>query len=209
MRVVVFSCDRYSWLIPIFSHFYERFWPDNPYQTDFVTETKKIDGVNIFCTGEIPWADRAIKYLESFEDETFLLFLEDYIINTTIDTNRIKMAENLCRGDIGCVRLYPRRKLHSKNLIDFNINGFMEYPLDKYYSVSLEPCIWQKEFFLEFLQRGENIWQTEDNGSIRVQKSKKKIIWVDTPIITHCRAGGYMKKGRVYGTVEQWVKENW
>lgn len=209
MKVVVFSCDSYSWLIPIFSHFYERYWPDNPYKTEFVTETKKIDGVTTFCTGKIPWADRAIKYLESLEDETFLLLLEDYIINATIDTNKIKMAESLCRGDIGCIRVYPHHKRLSKLLIDAKIEGFKEYPLDKPYSVSLESAIWQKEFFLEFLQRGENIWQTEDSGSIRVQKSKKKIIWADIPIITHCRPGGYMKKGRVYGRVEEWVKENW
>jgi len=207
MRIIVFSCDRYSWLIPIFSHFYERSWPDNPYKTEFVTETERIDGMPIFCTGKIPWTERAIKYLESFEEETFLLLLEDYIIGETIDTNRIKMAENLCKGNIGCVRLNPHDRF-SRFLVDSDIDGFKEYPLDKPYSVSLQPAIWQKEFFLEFLQRGENIWQVETEGSKRIHTSKKKVIWSDIPIISY-RAGSYMGKGKIVKSVEQWVKENW
>ncbi|GAG94112.1 unnamed protein product, partial [marine sediment metagenome] len=46
-------------------------WPDNPYQTDFVTETKEIAGQTPFYTGRIPWADGAIKYFESCDEEKF------------------------------------------------------------------------------------------------------------------------------------------
>ena len=214
MRVVVFTCDNYSWLIPTFLHFYRKNWPDNPYQTDFVTETEEIGDVPTFYTGKIPWADGAIKYLESLKEETFLLLLEDYMISQTIDTNRIKAAEELCRGDIGCVRLCPYHtkkkilKLIIDSLIDSEIDGFKEHPLDKPHSISLQSSIWQKEFLLEFLQKGENIWQVENEGSIRIQKSKKRIIWADIPIIDY-RLGGYMKKGRVVKFVEKWTKENW
>ena len=208
MRVVVFTCDAYSWLIPTFLHFYKKMWPDNLYQTDFVTETKDIGQASTFFTGKIPWPDGAIKYFESTDEEVFLLLLEDYIIKEPIDTDRIKMAETLCAGDIGCVRLNPRDRLR-RHLLDAGIEGFKEYPLDKPYSISTQPAIWQKKFLFEFLKKGEDVWQVENEGSIRIQKSKKKVIWADTPIITMPRAGGYMKKGRIYGTVEQWCKENW
>ena len=62
MRVVIFSCDPYLCLIQIFLHFYEKNWPDNPYKTEFVTETRKIEGVSAFYAGKVPWANRAIKY---------------------------------------------------------------------------------------------------------------------------------------------------
>ena len=209
MRVVVFTCDRYSWLVPTFLHFYKKKWPDNPYQTDFVTETKKIDGVTTFCTGKIPWADGAIKYLESCNEESFLLFLEDYIITKLINTNMIKKAEKLCVGDIGCVRLNPHDRF-SQFLVDANIDGFKEYPLDKPYSVSLQPSVWQKEFLLEILQKDENIWQTEIEGSKRIWESNKRIIWADIPILTHCNPPfGYLKRGKIRKPAEQWVKENW
>lgn len=208
MRIVVFTCDAYSWLIPTFLHFYKKMWPDNPYQTDFVTETKDIGQASTFFTGKIPWPDGAIKYFKSTDEEIFLLLLEDYIIKEPIDTDRIKMAESLCRDDIGCVRLNPRDRLR-RHLFDAGIEGFKEYPLDKPYSISLQPSIWQKKFLFEFLKKGEDVWQVENEGSIRIQQSKMRVIWADVPIITMPRAGGYMKKGRVYGTVEQWCKENY
>jgi len=208
MRIVVFTCDKYSWLIPTFLHFYKKMWPDNPYQTDFVTETKEIGQPSTFFTGKIPWPDGAINYFKSCDEEVFLLLLEDYIIKEPIDTNRIKIAESLCRDDIGCVRLNPHDKLR-RFLFNVGIEGFKEYPLDKPYSVSLQPAIWQKKFLFEFIEKGENIWQVENEGSIRIQKSKMRVIWADIPIITMPRPGGYMKKGRIYGTVEQWCKENW
>jgi len=207
MRVVVFTCDGYSWLIPTFLHFYRKNWSDNPYQTDFVTETREIGDVSTFYTGGVPWTDGVIKYLESQEEEIFLLLLEDYIIEETVDTRRVKRAENLCGGDIGCVRLYPHDK-DSGFLFDTGIEGFREYPLDKPYSVSLQACIWQKEFLFEFLQKGKNPWQVEHEGSVCVQKSKKKVIWADISIINY-RLGGYMRKGKVTKHVKQWVKENW
>ena len=208
MRIVIFTCDKYSWLIPTFLHFYKKMWPDNPYQTDFVTETKEIGQPSTFFTGKIPWPDGAINYFKSCDEEVFLLLLEDYIIKEPIDTNRIKIAESLCRDDIGCVRLNPHDKLR-RFLFNVGIEGFKEYPLDKPYSVSLQPAIWQKKFLFEFIEKGENIWQVENEGSIRIQKSKMRVIWADIPIITMPRPGGYMKKGRIYGTVEQWCKENW
>jgi len=207
MRVVVFTCDNYSWLIPTFLHFYRKNWPDNPYQTDFVTETKEIGDVSTFYTGKIPWADGAIKYLESQKEKTFLLLLEDYIIKEPIETERVKHAGNLCCNDVGCVRLNPHDR-DSRFLFDAGIEGFKEYPLDKPYSISLQTAIWQKEFLFEFLQKGKNIWQVENEGSIRIQKSKKRIIWADIPIINY-QSGGYMRKGKVTKYVKQWVEENW
>lgn len=207
MKVVVFSFDKYSWLIPTFLHFYKKNWPDNPYQTILVTETIKAEGINTFCAGKIAWADRAIEYLNSLKDERFILFLEEYILNETVDTNRVKWAESLCAGDVGCVRLYAHDRL-SRFLVDIEIAGFREYPLDVPYSVSMQSSVWQREFFLKILKSGENAWQSETEGSKRVHKFKKKVIWSDDSIINY-HPGGYMKKGRVVKSVERWVEENW
>ena len=133
--------------------------------------------------------------------------MDDYILKEIVNTDKVKRAESLCVGDIGCVRLYAHDR-DSQFLVDTKIGGFKEYPLDKPYSVSLQASIWQKEFFLEILQNGENPWQTEIEGSKRVYKSRKKVIWTDIPILIY-RSGGYMKKGRIVKSEERWVKENW
>lgn len=211
MKVVVFSWDAYSWLIPTFWHFYRKNWPDNPYKTEFVTETKKLEfGDFVFYGGKVAWVDRAIKYLKQFDEDKFLLFIDDYILEKNVDTDRVRVAENLCKNRIGCVKLTANPK-HSGFLVDTGIKNFKEYPLDAPYSFSGGVAIWQTSFFLDILQLsrpGENIWQTEMKGSKRIQKFNKQIIWSDTPIV-NCAAGGYMKKGKPRKRMVKWVKKNW
>ncbi len=208
MKVVVPSCDGHSWLIPTFLHFYKKNWSDNPYQTEFVTETKEIEGHATFCTGKIPWTDGIIKYLKSFNEETFLLLLADFILEETVSTDMVKRAESLCVDNIGCVRLIVHDR-SCRFLVDTGIRGFKRYPLDKPFSVSLQASIWQKEFLLEILRKGENPWQTEIEGSKRIQQSRKKVIWTDAPILSYHYPHGYLAKGEIVRPVEQWVKENW
>ncbi len=195
MRIVVFAYDKYDWLTPIFMHFYKKNWPDNPYRTDHV------------ITGEFPWADHALNYINTLGDEPFLLILNDYIIEKPVDIAIVRRAEKLCMGDVGCVRLVPHDK-EAVYLVSAGIDGFKEYPLNKPYAVSLQTSIWQKKFFLEFLRKGESIWQTETEGSKRVLNSKKRVMWSDVPAMQYSTQG-YMKKGKVVKSVEQWTKENW
>jgi len=208
MKVVVFTYDKNSELIPIFWHFYRKNWKDNPYKTEFVTETKKLGfGDFVFCAGKIPWADRAIKYLKQSNEDKFLSFIDDYILVKNVDTYRVRTAENLCKNSIGCVKLTYRDRW-SRFLVDTEIKNFKKYPLDKPFSMSLQIAIWQKSFFLDILQSGEDAWRTEWKGSKRIQKFNKQVIWVDTPIMSY-HPGGYMKKGKPRETVVKWVKENW
>lgn len=207
MKIIVISCDKYLWLIPTFLHFYKKKWPDNPYQTDFISEVEAIEGQTTFCPGKLPWATRLIKYLDSDNERKFLIFCEDYILKKKVNSHDIKRAEDLCVDDIGCVRLNAHDR-ESHFLIDSMIKGFKQYPLDKPYSVSLQTSIWQKEFLLEFLREGENIWQTEIDGSKRICESRKKVIWSDVPILIY-HACGYMQKGKIVKPVARWVEENW
>jgi len=196
MKIVVFAYDEYAWLTPTFMHFYEKNWRNNAYQTDFVN------------TGGLAWADHALNYINTLGDEPFLLILNDYIIEKPVDIAAVKRAESLCVGDIGCVRLGCTHDQLREHLVDVGIVGYKEYPLDKPYAVSLQISIWQKKFFLEFLREGENIWQTETEGSKRIHTSKKKIIWTDESIISYS-SQGYMQKGKIVKSVKQWVEENW
>ena len=195
MKVAVFAYDKYEWLTPTFMHFYKKNWSDNPYKTDFVV------------TSGLSWADYMLTFIDSLSDEPFLLILNDYIINRHVDTAIVKRAENLCAGDIGCVRLNAHDDL-SCHLCDMGIEGFKEYPLNKPYAVSLQISIWRKEFFLEFLRKGETIWMTELEGSKRVATSNKKVLWSDRPAFSYV-PHGYMQKGVIDANVEKWAKENW
>jgi len=207
MKVVVFACDKYAWLIPTFLHFYQKNWPDNPYETEFVTETKKLDYPNVFYAGKMEWADRAIKYLKQSTEDKFLFFIDDIVITKKIDTSKIKIAENFCKNEIGCVKLTEHNSW-SKFLIGDGSVGYKVYPSNKSYSMCMQVAIWQKSYFLGALRPGENIWQNAIQGSKRMPKLNKKIIWLNTPIVEYWPRG-YMRVGVIVGHVSKWVKENW
>ena len=207
MKVIIPTCDKYLWIAPTFLHFYKKNWPDNPYQTEYVTEIIKVEGVPTFCVGKLPWADRIMKYLAFYKEEKFLLILDDCVLTSKVDTVKIKEAEKLCTGSIGCVRL-SANSTRRHFLFDVGIPGFKEYPLDKPYLISTQAAFWQKDFFLDCLKKGESIWQTETEGSKRICKSKKRVISSDVPIISH-HHGGYIRKGKIVKSVSEWIKENW
>lgn len=208
MKVVIVTWDRYSWLVPISLHFYKIFWPDNPYQTEYVSETIEVKGESTFCTGKLPWADRVIMYLNAYKEERLLLLLDDYIIRSPVHTSIVQQAEKLCVSDIGQVRLCPyNRWCHF--LIPSEFCAYKEYPLDKPYSVSFIPSIWQKDFLLECLRKGESIFSTETEGSKRICTSKKRILHSDFPAISCEGLAGFMKKAKIVKPVMDWVELYW
>lgn len=207
MKVIVSTCDKYTWIIPVFLHFYRKNWLDNPYQTEIVTETDHIDGT-VFYNEETSWASRLINYLKQSKEDKILLILEDCIIRKTIDTKMIKIAEELCKGNVGCVRLVGPDKWFNYTT-DVGIKGFREYPFNRNYCFSLTSAIWQKQFLLDGLRKGENVWQTEVEGSKRFGqlKSKWRVLWSETPIIDY-QGGGLMARGKLHSPVVKWALED-
>jgi len=133
--------------------------------------------------------------------------MDDCFITNTVNTNAVQQAERTCTNNIGCIRLNHHGS-YNRFLFNSGLIGFKEYPRDKPYAVSLIACIWQREYFLEFLKKGETAWQVETEGSKRVRISKKRILRSDILTISHFN-GGLMKKGKINKVVEQWAKENW
>lgn len=206
MKIIVLTCNGHKFLVPIFMHFYKKYWPDNPYQTEIVTETDRLDGT-VFYAGKVSWSNALINYLKQSKEDKFLLILEDYIIKNTIDTKRIERAESLCKGNVGCVRLYTPDIYFTRHAVHTDIcEDFKEYPLDKPFSVSLQIAIWQKQFLLDILRDGENPWQFEVDGSERLKKlvSKWQILYSEIPIIEY-RPGGLLKRGRPRLGVVMWA----
>jgi len=205
MKVVILTCNKYTWMIPIALHFYKKYWPDNPYQTEIVTETEHIDG-KVFYINDTSWSSRLIKYLKQSKENKFMLIMEEHFIEKKVNTKRVKVAEKLCEGNVGCVRLNHTDKWFRGYAIRVGIRSFREYPLDKRYSMSMQTAIWQKRYLLDVLRANEDIWQTEIDGSNRLKglKSKWRILWASIPIINYT-AGGLMKKGRPRLEVVKWA----
>lgn len=206
MKIVIATCDKNSWLIPVFLYFYKKYWPDNPYETEIVTEQKHVDGT-VFYTKEVSWSTGIINYLNQSKDDKFLLIIEDHLIRKPIITSRVNRAERLCSDDVGCVRLNnaPHKYFnhHSKRS---DIKAFREYPLDQRFAMTLQVAIYQKQFLLDVLRDGEDVWKVECNGSARLRemKSKWRILWPKNNIVD-VPPTGILRKGRFKPPILRWA----
>lgn len=206
MKVVILTCDKYAWLVPIFLHFYKKYWPDNPYQTEIITEKNHVNGRFVFYTGGVSWSSGIINYLKQSDEDKFLLIDEDCLIEKTVNTERVRLAEKLCKHNVGCVKLNAPEKYYNRHAIESGIKFYKEYPLDKSYSMSMQMAIWQKRYLLDVLRHKENAWQAELNGSDRLKelKGKWRILWAKSAVIDY-QAGGIMRKGQPWLPVVKWA----
>ena len=196
MKIVVLTCNKYRWLVPVFLYFYKKHWPDNPYKTEIVTESEHIDGT-VFYSRDPSWATSVIKYIKQSEEDKFLLILEDYLIRQAVNTKRVRIAEKLCIKDVGYVRLRnsPKKGIN-RHTININIKGFREYPIERRFAMVVQTGIYQKKFLLDILREGESAWETESEGLHRIRKLKPKwrVLWPEEHIIDY-PARGLLRKG--------------
>ncbi len=208
MKVIVMTCNRNRWLIPVFLHFYKKYWPDNPYQIEIVTDSKRIRRRGeVFYARDPSWASTLIKYIKQSEENKFLIMLEDCLLNRMIETSRVKFAEELCEGNVGYVRLVNYPQIYFKrHTLKTNIKGFGEYPPGRRFGMVTQDAIYQKEFLLDVLRDGESIWETEGNGTKRVKElgDKWRILWPEINILDHPHRG-ILAKGELIKNVVQWA----
>ena len=209
MKIIVATCDKYNWILPVFFHFYKKAWPNNPNKTDVITEKEKVSfGDSVFYTGGKSWASGILNYLRQSKANKFMLILEDYIIQSA-DVKRIKIAEQLCAGDVGCVRLSndpPKYfEKHTKN--SPVIKGFRQYPNDQRFNSAVQIAIYQKEYLFDILKDREDIWQSERRGVDRIKNlsDKWRILWPEKNILEY-NAIGLMKRGILRPPVLLWAK---
>lgn len=207
MKVIVATCDEYRWIIPVFMYFYRKYWPDNPYRTNIVTEKEHIDG-RVFYTGGVAWSDGILNYLERNKEDKFLLILEDLLIRSPMDDRMVRKAEQICEGDIGTVRLNNAPyKYFIQHAHRNTIKGFMDYPLSGRFVMGLQPAIFQKRYLLDALSRNEDAWQIEQRGAKRLRElgGKWRSLWPINNIVD-VQPVGLMKKGKFKPTVLRWAK---
>ena len=205
MKVIILACKPYKWIVPISQYFYRKQWWDNPYAIEVVNEMDYTGGKELDDKGG-EWSTWVINYLKQSDEDKFLLIMEDFIIRKPIDTKKIRIAETLCTGNVGCVRLNGSDKWFNRHATRTDINGFREYPIDKPYSMSLQVAIWQKQCLLDILRENESAWQTEHKGSERLGglKGRWRILWSEYPIIDY-HPTGFMSKGELFLPVVRWT----
>lgn len=212
MKIVVFTCDKYAFCVPIFYHYWKKNWPDCPYPLVIVAGEQKIDlpddpNVSIIYQGaDRGYASNAKHFFREFPDEMCLLMQEDFIIHE-VRPQMVLRAERLCRKpEVGCVRLMPFPG-PDRPLTELDSEGFGE--IDKVTATwvfSMQAAIWKTKVFNELLREGDSPWQAEHGGTPRARRRQERFLCAEKAVIDYKQ---YCTIGEVIPSEVQWVKDHW
>ena len=179
MRIFCFTSDKYLWAVKGFIHQMQKYWLGIETVVVGFTEPdfelpKNFSFYSVGKFEDYPadrWSDAVINFLNSVDDEIFVLMLEDYWLTRKVGVGSIRLLEwylrkyNISGIDLTTDRLYGSnlRDYQSLDVLDLVIN---DPPAP--YHFSLQARMWRRSEMLRYLVPGETPWQTEIAGSRRM-----------------------------------------
>lgn len=185
VALLVHSCDRYELLYKGFEAFFLRYWDFNiPCSYYFATEEKKvvIKGFENIQSGKGQWTDRLVVLLNSIPEDYVLYFQEDMWLNKDVNEAFFKQLFELTMQN-----QWKQVKLHSSEVYktiptDIFIEGFNIAKVDieaSDYLMSHQATLWNKQFLLQQLPKGEHPWRNERKGTKRLKAINPLILHAD------------------------------
>jgi len=186
IAILVHTCDRYSFLYPGFSYFFNQNWDFNTHcQYYFATEEVSVDlphFVNI-KSGRGEWADRLRHLLQNVITEQYVIYLqEDMWLNKPISAAFFnKLFQMVNQQQWKQVKL-TSADIYKTHATPYYIEGFNVSLLDNAqsgYLMSHQATLWDREFLIAQLHKGEHPWRNERKGTKRLKKLNPEIYQVD------------------------------
>lgn len=185
VRRAVLTSDHHAWLLGAFFHQWSRYDARPIEVVGFSRPDHALLAGHPFVSlgrfEDYParrWSDGVIRYLEGVTEELVELWLEDYwLIRRSNLTMIADAAEymaahpDILRFDLSTDRLY------AAGAVDIGAVGCMDIIEAKgEYSLSFQASIFRRTALLEVLAAGESPWQTEINGTTRVNQSDWRVV---------------------------------
>ncbi|MCF6764280.1 hypothetical protein L3V82_00745 [Thiotrichales bacterium 19S3-7] len=169
LAVVVFSCDKYADLWPIFFRCFFDFWQDCPYNIYLIANEKKYQDsrvTTVLSGNDTDWSSSVRRSLEQVPERNYLFFFEDILLASKVDSAKFKaIFDFYLTENVNYLRLRP----NPKPTIKYN-DQYGVISAGDMYRTSLVLTVWKKEVFFDLLKDGESAWQFEICGSIRSDK---------------------------------------
>jgi hypothetical protein len=185
VALLVHSCDRYEFLYKGFETFFSRYWDFSiPCTYYFATEDEKVDinGFQNIQSGKGQWTDRLAILLNKIPEDYILYFQEDMWL-----TKVVNEAFFIQLFEVATCNKWQQVKLHSSEVYktintDLFIEGFNIAKLDNKtsgYLMSHQVTLWDKQFLLKQLPKGEHPWRNERKGTKRLRDGDAEIYHAD------------------------------
>jgi hypothetical protein len=175
IRVFVYTSDPYLWLMKPFSYLFGFFWSDlqevivggfTPPRTP-LPPNFHFHQINEKPYPKNKWSTGLIEFLGSFDDDIFILMLEDYLLRRTVDHGGISTLADYMRleKNSDVVRLdLTNDRLNTDGMHD--IESWGHYDIiscnkNSMYEMSLQAAIWNRHNLLGILHPGLTPWEVE------------------------------------------------
>lgn len=174
LRVVVTTCDKQAHVVPLFVKYFQRAWPDCPFDVEFVGNTKMPQearrlGKVVLVGEDEGWSTSMLRYIGD-STEPFLLLLEDFFLADVVRKPFQAAVEAILQPNVGQVRVYP----DPGPTLPWNNSEYVgKIDKQKPYALSLQAAFWKPQVFRDLLVQGENPWQVETRGARRARSYGK------------------------------------
>ena len=175
MKTVVLTSDSHNWLLKGFFHQWKKYNGGSVEVAGF-TKPELPKDVNFHSIGDMKdypvdkWSNALIKYLNEIPDDLVLILLEDYWLIRPVDFDAIEEAVELIESYRDVIRFDLTTDRSGSKIAEY-AGAFRKLDLCRAkgeYSLSFQASIYRKSLLLEVLRPDENPWQTELNGSARL-----------------------------------------
>jgi hypothetical protein len=152
MKILVLTSPSYTYLMDGFDLQWKKF-SGHPYHT-LVTEQND-------------WNGSIVRYLQSIENKSVLVVLEDYWLNGETNPYKLQLAEAVI--DYGFAQKVDLQyQVKHWPHIDFS-DTVLEATQDALYRRSLQAAVWNREYLIKCCSeaRGQSPWEFETKHGIR------------------------------------------
>jgi hypothetical protein len=173
MKIYCTTSDEYHHVLKVFIYLFNKFW-GNDYEV--IILGYKLPSFNLPInfkfysmgtqSGTKNWCSDLRKFLETTDDDYFIMTMEDTFFKDYVDKNILNafyqcLSKDLIRIDLTEGMSY-REFSHYKTINGINIiknNKNVEY------KISTQMSIWNKEYLIKYLRDNWTPWDLELNGS--------------------------------------------
>ena len=186
IEIVVFTNDNHLWLLRGFQYLFNKYWGSeqsvtvagytDPKRRKISLESNfKFESIDNQNYPVRMWTNGIMKFLRSRDSKLFILFLEDYWLNSPVEISKVEklykfmqeFTDRILRIDLtsdraSCGKVKPYFSLGNVELI--------ETPPNSRYQMSFQTAIWNREHLINVLVPFEDPWEAEMNGTKRLAK---------------------------------------
>ena len=211
MEIIVMTCDKHQWVLPIFLHLFKKFWPDCPWPMTVVGGKAlegNLDSYSVYRGDDSIWCDLLMEYLEPKADEDFVcIFCEDYMIMDDVDTKAINRCLKIIQADPE-VQLMRLNAVPGPTLPWIAELGIGKFDKEKApYLSSLVPCIWRVGYLRRLIEPGWTAHDVEIAGTLKARTLPGVYLGIESGQLIPCH--NYLIRGKINPAAAKEVQERW